>query len=183
VPSSFSTLRRRRVSRYHLPHQVRAACSFEGEVKDAIVALKYRNKRRLAAQLAEVLVGALIEEFGDLVDIADAFDVVTWAPTTGEHRRRRGMDHAELIARHTGRLVDVPVRPLLRRRGTVTQTGRSRSERLSGPTFVAHPAAEGARILVIDDVTTTGSTLRAARRAFRSVGADLVECWAVAATP
>lgn len=157
-----------------------AACVFGGDVKNMIVALKYRNRRRLARPLASLLSDALREEHGDLGHV---FDAVTWAPTTDEHRRRRGMDHAELIARELGKLAGLPVKRLLRRRGDGTQTGRSRGERLIGPTFMAHPASRGLSLLVIDDVTTTGSTLRAARRAFRSAGADSAECWAVAATP
>lgn len=157
-----------------------AACVFDGDVKNVIVALKYRNRRRFARPLALLLFDALRAEHGDLRRI---FDAVTWAPTTDEHRRRRGMDHAELIARELGKMTGLPVKRLLRRRGDTTQTGRSRGERLVGPTFMAHPAARGLRLLVIDDVTTTGSTLRAARRAFRSAGTESVECWAVAATP
>ena len=145
-----------------------------------IVALKYRNRRRLARPLAFVLFDALRADVGDPRCV---FDVVTWAPTTDEHRRRRGMDHAELIARELGRTAGLPVKRLLRRRGNSTQTGHSRDQRLVGPTFMAHPASRGLRLLVIDDVTTTGSTLRAARRAFRSAGAGTVDCWAVAATP
>lgn len=145
-----------------------------------IVALKYRNRRRHARPLAGLLFDAMRAEHGDL---RDTFDVITWAPTTGEHRRRRGMDHAELIARELAKMAGLPVKRLLRRRGNVTQTGRSRDQRLVGPTFVAHPASRGLRLVVVDDVTTTGSTLRAARRAFRSAGARTVDCWAVAATP
>jgi predicted amidophosphoribosyltransferase len=163
-----------------MPYGVRAACVFEGEVKNAVVALKYRNRRRLAKVLAVFLCDALVAECGDPSRI---FDVLTWAPTTDEHRRQRGMDHAELIARELGRMTGLPVKRLLRRRGSVTQTGRTRDQRLVGPTFMAHPSCAGRRILVIDDVTTTGSTLRAARRACRSSRAESVECWAVAATP
>jgi predicted amidophosphoribosyltransferase len=175
VPESFL-----RASRLHLPYNVKAACTFEGETKNTIVALKYRNRRRFAKNLAARLFDELVAECGDPSRV---FDVCTWAPTTDEHRRRRGMDHAELIARELGKMAGLPVKRLLRRRGSTTQTGRSRDQRLVGPTFMAHPSCAGRRILVIDDVTTTGSTLRAARRACRSSGAETVECWAVAATP
>jgi predicted amidophosphoribosyltransferase len=93
------------------------------------------------------------------------------------------MDHAELIAREVGKELGIPVKNLLRRMTHETQTHRSRQQRLLGPTFRAHCLATGRKVLVVDDVVTTGATLHAVRRAFRSIGVELVECWAVAATP
>ena len=161
---------------------IRSATVFtiNNDVHRMIVELKYHNRRAHAAALGRLLAEAIRTD--TTVDL-EQFDFVTWAPTSSAHRRRRGFDQAELIARHVGPHLDIPVRALLRRRGSIAQTGRSRRDRLSGPVFVAHRAACGARVLVIDDVTTTGATLRAARRAFRSVGAELTVCWAVAATP
>ncbi len=161
---------------------IRSAAAFtvNSDVHRMIVGLKYHNRRAHAAPLGGLLANAIRADA--TVDV-EKFDFVTWAPTSSAHRRRRGFDQAELIARQVGRHLDIPARALLRRRGSVAQTGRSRRDRLSGPVFVAHRVARGARVLVIDDVTTTGATLRAARRAFRSVGAELAACWAVAATP
>jgi predicted amidophosphoribosyltransferase len=152
----------------------------DSDVHRMIVELKYHNRRSRAVVLGDLLAASI--RANESIDFA-TFDVVTWAPTSIAHRRRRGFDQAELIARRVGRQLDIPVRALLRRRGSNAQTGRSRRDRLAGPVFVAHRAARGARVLVLDDVTTTGATLHAARRAFRSVGAELTVCWAVAATP
>jgi predicted amidophosphoribosyltransferase len=156
---------------------IRAATVFDGEVRDQIVALKYHNARRHCGPL-----GLLLTESIERVATV-GFDVVTWAPTSSGHRRRRGYDQAELIAREVARRLNVPAHGVLRRRGSVAQTGRSRRERLVGPVFRAHRSVRGKRMLVIDDVTTTGATLRAARRALRAEGAVFVDCWAVAATP
>jgi len=161
-------------------NRIATAATFTGETRELIVALKYHNARRMVGPLATALAAAI---GADREVRRHGIDMVTWAPTSSSHRRRRGYDQAELIARDAARRLGVPVRGLLRRRGSIAQTGRSRRERLTGPAFRAHRSVRGKRILVVDDVTTTGATLHAARRALRAGGAEMVFCWAVAGTP
>jgi ComF family protein len=151
-----------------------AAIGYEGVGRDLVTGLKYRNQRRAARVLADLLVQRLGQ-----VDI----DVVTWAPTGSDRRATRGFDQAELVARAVARRLRVPCRRLLFRVHGASQTGRSRAERLSGPVFVARPTRRPRRVLVVDDVVTTGATLRAAARALSIAGADRVVLAAVGATP
>jgi ComF family protein len=158
-----------------------AALPFTGRVRDVILGFKYRNRRQLAGHLAGLLVNRLVAE--GLRPGRDV-DVVTWAPTSSARRRRRGFDQAELIARQVARQLGLPSRRLLERSsGTVPQTGLGRDRRLSGPTFVVRPDVRGRRVLVVDDVVTTGSTLRAAADALLADGAGAVVRAAVASTP
>ena len=160
------------------PEGVVAALPYAGRVRDIMLGLKYRNRRAVARHLAGLLVNRLVAE-----GLHDDYDVVTWAPTTGRHRRERGFDQAEVIARTVARQLHLPWRRLLARRGGGSgQTGRSRSERLHAPEFVARPGVGGLRILLIDDIVTTGSTLRSAGTALELAGAGVVAA-AVAATP
>jgi len=161
-------------------NHIATATAFDGEVREMIVALKYHNARRMALPLAILLADALDR---DREVRRIGIDVVTWAPTSSLHKRRRGYDQAELIARELARRFNLPAQRLLQRHGSIAQTGRSRRERLECPAFMAKSSAHGRRILVVDDVSTTGATLHSARRALHAEGAETVFCWAVAGTP
>jgi ComF family protein len=151
-----------------------AALSYRGTGKQLVAGLKFRNRRHAAHSLAELLAARLAT-----VQV----DVVTWAPTSARRRRSRGYDQAELVARALARRLGLPCRRLLRRVPGPPQTGRSRSQRLAGPAFVARPSRRPLRVLLIDDVVTTGATLASAGRALRAAGASHVVLAAAAATP
>ncbi len=162
------------------PPGVLAAVPFTGRPRDVLLGLKYANRRPVARHLggllAKRLVAAGIRPGTDV-------DIVTWAPTTRQRRHRRGFDQAELLARTVARHLGLPCRRLLTREGEGAQTGRSRVDRLSNPAFRAAPSVAGRRILVIDDVATTGATLRRAAGVLDEAGASNVICAAMAATP
>jgi len=125
-------------------------------------------------------VGLLGQAMARLVD--RPIDVVTWAPTSPAHRRRRGFDQAEVLARSVSRHLDRPCRPLLTRTSTSAQTGSGRAARLSGPAFVARRTPP-ARTLVVDDVRTTGATLCAAADAMHHLGTTAVSALTLAVAP
>ncbi len=153
------------------PDGIRAAFKFEGVARELIVALKFRHRRSAAAVLAAQMVRRL-----RITDV----DVVTWAPTSARHVRRRGYDQAEAIARAVARQLGVPCRRLLYRSHGGPQTGKSRSERLIGPSFRARSPRPGLSVLLVDDVVTTGATLHTAAEALRSAGVARVQLVAAA---
>jgi predicted amidophosphoribosyltransferase len=157
-----------------------AAVPFAGRPRDVILGFKYGNRRQLGHHLAGLLVNRLLAAGIGPHDV----DVVTWAPTSRRRRRSRGFDQAELVARRVAAQLGVPCRRLLEREGDDTpQTGRDRAARLHGPVFRASPRASGQRVLVVDDVVTTGSTLRSAAASLRRAGAVSVLRSAIATTP
>jgi predicted amidophosphoribosyltransferase len=163
-----------------VPGGVTAALTFHGVVRDVLVSLKYRNRRAAASELADLLVRRL-----GFTDPGGApFDLVTWAPTSRRRVAERGFDQAEVLARAVASRLGVPCRRLLYRVHGDPQTGRGRVERLAGPAFRARTApARRWRVLVLDDVVTTGATLAAAAEALRAAGLVDVRLVAVAATP
>lgn len=154
-----------------------SACDYEGDVRRRVVDMKYRGRRSLARELARQLARVVH------ADARGAIDLVTWAPTSPRRRRHRGFDQAQLIARFVARELGVPCRRLLVRESRLAQTGRSRHARLAGPRFRALATRRPLRVLVVDDVVTTGSTLRAAAHALTASGWGDVTLAAVAATP
>ncbi len=150
---------------------------YEGPARPLVARLKYRNHRQALAWLAAGLARLVLA-------LGLAVDLVTWAPTTAAHRRARGFDHGELLARRVAAELGVPCRAVLRRLPGPPQTGRAAGERRAdGPRFalLARPPP-GCRILVVDDVVTTGATLRAALDAVRAGGGRALPA-AVARTP
>ena len=154
------------------------ALAYVGLVRDLMLGFKYRNHRALAALFADRLVAVLRTS----IDI-ESIDVLTWVPTTRERRTARGHDQAETLARFMGRYLGVPVRKLLVRETVGHQTGQSRESRLVGVSLRARSMNTPATILVVDDVVTTGATMRIAQRALYQAGATRVICAAVASTP
>jgi predicted amidophosphoribosyltransferase len=153
---------------------VGALFAYEGAVRALLLSLKYGNRRDSVRWLGQQL--ATRAAAG--IDV----DVVTWAPTSQGRAGRRGYDQAELLARATARAMRLPARRLLRRAHGRAQTGLGALERHAGPMFDAARRVD-ARVLLLDDVTTTGATLAAAARALRRAGATEVRGLVVAHTP
>ncbi|MCB1016792.1 MAG: ribosome-associated translation inhibitor RaiA [Acidimicrobiales bacterium] len=135
--------------------------------------LKYRNARDAVPWLAAGMAAR--------VD-ADAVDVVTWVPTTARRRRDRGFDQAEVLARAVARRLRRPCRRLLRRAAGAPQTGRRRVERFADPGLrcVGRPPP---KVLVVDDVATTGATLAWVATTLRGAGTVEVRAVTAARTP
>ena len=155
-----------------------ALYEYEGVARELVARIKYRNARAILPAFADAIAQHARHRW--------QFDAITWAPTTRAHQRDRGFDHAQLLARAVARRTDVPLRALLTRTTEHPQTGRPQRDRQHGVTFEAvHRGGRpfAASVLLLDDVATSGATLRAAARALRGGGAQHVYAATIARTP
>ena len=155
---------------------------YENDVRHAIHGLKYREKQSYARPLARVMAYAFEHKLGEEIDL------ITFVPTNPSTLRRRGYNQAELLARELAAMVDRPCLPLLEKtRETRPMHGLRPEERRAnvlGAYRLCCPeeTAAGKRILVCDDILTTGSTLSECARMLKMAGADKVFCLCAAAT-
>ena len=179
-----------RVDAGSLASPVWALGSYAGEAGRLVRALKYANVRAPVGALGSAL-AALASQASQASQTDQAaepgpgadYDVVTWVPTTVGRRAQRGFDQAELLARSTARGLGVRSRRLLLRAPGPGQTSLPGQERRSGPVLRARRVPVGARILLVDDVVTTGTSLATASDALLAAGARSVRSVVVAATP
>lgn len=146
--------------------EVWAGWCHEGAAAELVRALKYGRVTTTVTPIAD--------RMASVAAPAQAVDVVTWVPCSPTRRRERGFDPAELLARALARRLRLQARRLLRRLDDEPQTARSREGRLAGPRLVARPGRVRGPVLVVDDVCTTGSTLRVAAAALRAGGVSTV---------
>jgi predicted amidophosphoribosyltransferase len=101
---------------------------------------------------------------------------ITFVPEDGDRSLKRGHHPPARLARELGRRWDLPVRPLLRRTRPVRpQRGLTRAERRRNVLGAFQADSVRGRVLLVDDVYTTGATVSAAASALRRTGASSVE--------
>lgn len=154
---------------------------YEGNVRKSLLRYKFSNKRSYAAAYGRLLAMKIQREY------PDGFDILTWIPISPLRRLRRGYDQVELLCRAVAGELGVNATPTLKKvRNNRPQSGingfAQRRANVLGVYRVEDPEVlQGKRVLLLDDIITTGATASEAARVLLTAGASEVTCAAVAA--
>lgn len=160
---------------------VRALYRLVPPLHDLIHGFKYRNQRRHIGFLA----ATLRRRDAWRADLLSSYDALVPVPLHAARRRERGYNQAEALAKACGAWSGCPVRLDLLQRVVATQTqtrlgGKRRGQNLEGVFRARAERVNGLRILLIDDVCTTGSTLSHCRDELLRAGAARVDALVIA---
>ena len=168
-------------SRYPYLNSWLALWYYEDEVRRSLLRYKFYGKRAYAGCYARLLGMKLLRE-----DRAD-FDVLTWIPISEKRRRKRGFDQVELLAEKLAQELGITPQPLLKKiRDNPAQSGivgqAERRANVLGVYQVLNPEQlQGKRVLLLDDIITTGATAGECARVLLTAGAKEVHFAVIAA--
>ncbi len=156
-----------------------AALPYEEPVRSSIHRYKFSGRQEYARTYAPLLTACVCER------LSGRFDLVSFVPVSAKRRRKRGYDQAELLARETAALLDVPVCAVLKKtRHNPAQSSLHEAAARKANVLGAYRAKNESefadrRVLLIDDVVTTGATFSECSRILLTAGAKEVVCAAL----
>ena len=144
---------------------------YKEKVRDSILRYKFRSRRNYAVAYGRLLAMKIQREE------MDDFQLLTWVPVSRRRRFRRGFDQAKLLTRYVGRELGIsPVATLKKIRHTppqssLTEASARRANVLGAYRVIDPQQVKGKRILLIDDILTTGSTVSECAKTLLLAGA------------
>lgn len=154
--------------------------AYRDRVPDAVRRFKFSGVRSYAGPFGALMAQCAQDGLEELPDL------VAWAPLSRKRLRERGYDQAELLARRVGELLGLPVVPLLKKsrhtppQSGLEEAGQRRANALGAYELLPGNRGAGRRVLLVDDVVTSGSTLSECARTLRQGGAERVDCLTLA---
>lgn len=154
-----------------------------GKVQHLLHALKYKNQPEIGVQLGRVYGADLVAE-----KYKDQFDVIVPVPLHPSKRKKRGYNQSEEFGKGLSEVLEIPCTEkfLKRIKATSTQTRKSKLSRWENVSAVFEVQQEeelkGKRVLLVDDVVTTGATLEACGQKLLKAGCGDVSIACIAAT-
>ena len=154
---------------------------YQDKVRRSILRYKFYGRRNYAAAYARLLGVKLLKE-----DRAEP-DLITWVPISAKRLKKRGFDQGQLLAERLSEELQLPVMPLLKKiRDNPPQSGivghAHRKANVLGVYTATDPQAlSGKRILLLDDILTTGATAGECARILLTAGAEEVHLAVIAA--
>ena len=154
---------------------------YEKNIRRSLLRFKFYGKRSYAKSYGRLLAMELLNEH------PDGFDILTWVPISPLRKLRRGYDQVELIAKAVGTELGVEPVPLLKKirsnppQARITGEARRRANVLGVYALREDAAVHGKKIVLLDDILTTGATMGEAARVLLTAGAKEIRGAAVAA--
>lgn len=154
--------------------------AYRGTAPQAVHRYKFGRVRALRRPFGALMARCLAEH------LPEGADLVCWAPLSKQRRRERGFDQAELLAREVGRLLGIPATPVLaktRDTGPQSELEEESARRANARgAYALLPGTDlaGKRVVLADDVVTSGATLSACAALLRQAGAAQVWCLTLA---
>lgn len=167
--------------KYPFIDQWTALWYYEGDARYSLLRYKFHNRRNYAAGYARLLAMKLMTQ--ERLD----FDVLTWIPISQKRLRKRGFDQVELLAQCLGRELQIePVPTLKKIRDNRKQSGIVGQAQRRANVLGVYQALDpqqfaGKRVLILDDILTTGATAGECARVLLTAGAAKVELAVIAA--
>lgn len=136
-----------------------APASYEGKVREAICKYKFCGKKDYACQFATIMAKTFNERYSH-----DEYDFITSVPLSESRLKERGYNQAELLAQELSKAVKIPYKNVLKKvKDNKTQHDLNLEERIENVKGVYavldSNLVKGKRVLICDDIITTGSTL------------------------
>ncbi len=163
----------------------RCACAvwYQMPVRNAVLQFKFSGRKGYAKAYGAVLAKTI------RTYLPGSYDLISWVPVSPETLKRRGYDQAQLLAQEAAKALGETALPLLEKTGknqpqSSLAHGSQRQANVAGVYTAPHPAeVAGQRVLLIDDILTTGATLNEAARTLQQAGAAQVVAATLCRTP
>ena len=159
----------------------RALWYYKDAVRSSILRYKFSGRRRQGAAFGRILAQCL------KADETLSWDVMTWVPVSRRRKWRRGFDQVSLIAEAAARELGCTAQPVIKKirhvppQSTLQNEAMRRANVLGAFAVTDPEAIRGKRILLLDDIITSGATITECARILLTAGAKEVYCAAIAA--